>query len=135
MRTKVLPLDYWMQIPELLADCLAGGHYPAVLPRYHRPGLYLQGKDCWFEIQDGRAFCFPRHTFCYQLALLDAERLTIRQAAALAEVVRLKLATRAQRQLLYRYQDAMAVRQTYRSSRKHCLSIIGRRLVAASCSL
>lgn len=104
---------------ELLADCLEGDAYPTVAPRFNRAGLYLEGPECWFELNDGRAFRYPRSTFLYELALREAERLTIRQADALAAVVRLKLATREQCQLLRHYQDAMESRRIYRSSRMH----------------
>lgn len=117
MRLKILPLAFWMVTEDLLADCLASGRYPPVPPRFDRPGVYLEGATCWFELGDGRAFAYDVSQVRYQLALAAASQLTERQAAALQGIVAQRLATKTQRTLLRHYQEALACRAVYRNSR------------------
>lgn len=122
MTTKVLPLERWMCDEDSLADCLDSDRYAEVAPQFNRPGLYLSEGRCWFELATGKAYAYPVEYFEYSLALLDAQRLTVRQAAALEEMVKQRLATKVQRQLLQHYKEAMEIRNTYRQSRKAFLA-------------
>lgn len=123
MRTKVLPLEFWMTDKEMLEDCLKGGKYDRVEPHFNRPGIYRNGDQCWFETSDGRAYTYPVSQFAYEMRILDAERISIKQADALAEVVKQRLATPAQRALLNDYRGAMEIRNTYRQSRLSVLRV------------
>lgn len=117
-RLKVLPLDTWMEHTWLLEDALESDRYVGTAPRYHRPGIYLLGDQCWFELADGRAFTYEAPMFRYTLSLLVAADLTEAQAAALGAMARAKLATKAQLAKLRAYQDAYSCRAVYRNSRK-----------------
>ena len=116
MRIKVLPLEYWMLWDDALEDCLESGRYPAALPLFYRPGIYLEGTACWFELADGNAFCYPRETFMHTLARLEAERLNARQVAALADIVAQRLATKQQRELLQMCRHVADLRETSRNA-------------------
>lgn len=120
---KVLPLDHWMTWAASLEDCLAHGPYKKVAPRFNRPGIYREGASCWFELPDGRAFTFRREDFDFKLAILNAERISRRQAAALAAVVVHRLASPEQETMLRAYRDMMEVRETGRRARKHVLGL------------
>jgi len=104
---KVLPLEYWMKVEWTLEDCLEGGRYTAVIPKFNRAGIYLKREkektECWFELGDGRAFSYPVDQFEYEMSLLDVERINHRQAAALKEIVAQRLATKEQAELLRTY--------------------------------
>lgn len=120
-RIKVLPLESWMEW-DSVEDCLS--LYPTTAPTFHRPGIYRTPTQCWFELVDGRAFEYPTADFDFALRLLEAERLTARQAAALQAVVAQRLATKAQRQLLRDYEDHRQCRAVYRNSRKTAMRIL-----------
>lgn len=100
-KLKVLPSDYWMpdspdedDIQEL--DI----RHKRVSPKFNRDGIYMQGKDCWFEAC-GYAWGYDRGMFLYKLSLHDAAALNHRQVAALQAVVDERLATKQQRELLH----------------------------------
>lgn len=118
-RIKMLPLDSWMiwHADEVTAE----GRYQPMAPRFNRPGRYLEGADCWFELQDGRAFTYPQEDFLFALKMRDAERISERQAEALAAIVAQRLATAEQRAMLWAYRDMMAIRETGRSARKRMI--------------
>lgn len=118
MNIKVLPLDFWMTHANLLEDCLADGRYCPVEVRFKRPGIYLEGDSCWFELDAERAYTYDKSYFTYTIELYEAMRLTVKQAAALKQIIELKLATRKQRELHCRYREAMEGRNVYRMSRK-----------------
>ena len=102
MNTKVLRLHKWMMFGRMLEQCVAYDQiYAPVEPVYNRPGIYLHGNKCWFEVKDGRAWTYPKETFLREIRLLDIERLNHRQIAALSAIVQNKLATPEQRELLY----------------------------------
>lgn len=118
MHIKILQLEMWMTEDWMREDLLGNERYRPVTARFHRPGIYRHGKDCWFELDDGRAFTFPRADFDFSMTLLDVERLSARQIQALRAIVAQKLATRTQRDLLYHCDCAREVRETYRGARK-----------------
>lgn len=124
MRLKVLPLETWMCWESALEDCLESGRYPPVPARFRRPGIYLEGSQCWFELDNGSAYSYPVATFQYQLKLQSALDLNPRQVSALGQIVEARLATRVQRELLRHYRDAMEIRQVGRSSRKHMMQTL-----------
>ena len=102
MNIKVLRLNKWMMGDRMLEQCVAYDQiYVPVEPVFHRPGIYLHGDKCWFEVKDGRAWSYPKETFLREICLLDVEQLNHRQIAALSAIVVNKLATPEQRKLLY----------------------------------
>lgn len=122
-RLKVLPLDYWMDHLDDEERASMYGRYMPTEPRMHRPGMYKQGKVAWFETSDGKAYRYDVAEFDYKLRLYNAERLSIRQARALSEVVLHGLATREQQAILLDYRDMREIRQTGRNARKYVLRL------------
>lgn len=124
MRLKVLPLETWMCWESALEDCLESGRYPPVPARFHRPGIYLEGTQCWFELENGSAYSYPVASFQYELKLKTALDLNPWQVSALQQIVAARLATRTQRELLRHYRDAMEIRQVGRSSSKQMMQTL-----------
>lgn len=110
-----------------LEDCLEGGRYLAVTAKVQRPGLYLlsnaSGTECWFELEDGRAFTYRQCDFEYTLELLNSEKINARQAAALREIVAQRLATKEQRALLTRYDENLELTIIGRNARRSMLRL------------
>lgn len=118
MTLKTLPLESWMQDDEELAEVLESDRYPPCRVSVGRPGIYLEGPLCWFELDAQRAYAYPREDFTYKLRLLDASKLNERQVQALQQIVQQGLATKQQRQLLRDCRDSAEIRNTGRDSRK-----------------
>lgn len=117
MNYKVLPLNFWMKHPKLLENCLTTHRYKFTNPELHREGIYKLGKKCWFEI-DGYAYTYPVEDFNYQLNMLNAEELTVKQGKALEEIIKQKLSSKEQRKLFQFYCEAMRSKKCSRHSRK-----------------
>lgn len=122
-RLKVLPLDYWMDHLEAEERSSLYARYLPTEPRMRRAGMYKQGKVAWFETSDGKAYRYPVDEFDYKLRLYNAERVSLKQARALSEVVLQGLATRAQQALLWDYRDMREIRETGRNARKYVLRL------------
>jgi hypothetical protein len=97
MTLKILPLDSWMKHTPSLEKCIYYKTHLPTTPKFNRPGMYLKGKDCWFETLDGRAFIYDEYQFKYGLSLLDVEKYNARQVAALKSVCDEHVATKEQR--------------------------------------
>lgn len=119
MNLKVLSLPYWahrdIDSPTLLGVV---DRYRELNPVFHRNGMYLEGNECWLEV-DGRAFTYDPEQFKYDLALLNAEEYNHKVYNALIDICHVNLATKEQRKLLYMIEVAKAVRNTRRSTKKH----------------
>lgn len=126
MTIKVMPLEFWMENPFFLEDCLAGGRYKPTPPRFMRPGIYVDGAACWFEVSATEAYTYPKEDFVYKLNVLNALRLNEHQARALSSVIAQKMASKEQRSLYRFYRDGMEIRNTGRMARKYRLEILGR---------
>ncbi|WP_150126454.1 hypothetical protein [Burkholderia cenocepacia] len=121
MRLKILPLESWMCWEHTLESCLESDMYSVVAARFHRPGIYLEGERCWFELDDGRAYSYPADTFRYSLKLHDGLRLDPQQVLALEAIVAARLATREQREMLINHQNAIETRRVYRDAQRHMM--------------
>lgn len=126
MTIKVLPLEFWMEDAFFLEDCLEGGRYMPTPPRYKRPGIYLDGDACWFEVSATEAYSYPKEDFVYKLNVLNALRLNEHQAQSLKSVIAQKLASKEQRNLFHFYRDGLEIRKTGRMARKCRIAILGR---------
>lgn len=125
MNLKRLDLDMWMATKWMLDDVLSQStDYRPIEPRIGKPGRYLLGDECWFELPDGRAFTAPASGFRFDLARLQSWHLSEAQVLALRAIVKAKLATKRQRQMLYHRECAEAGRDIYRGSRKCALAFI-----------
>lgn len=124
MKLKVLKSELWMKFdldPEWRgADhaLLGSDRYPEIPPVFNRDGIYLNGKECWAEIQ-GRAFKFDSKQFKFELDLLNAGEYDEQSHKALREICKVNLATKAQQRLLYSINLFREVRNTKRRSRMH----------------
>ncbi len=96
---------------------------PEVQPVMHRDGVYLTKDTCWFEYK-GHAREYSRGTFLYELRMLNAEEAYNKRVYetihTLLFVHRVPNADLLDRYLAQR--DMLAIRETYRSTRKHCMS-------------
>lgn len=119
MNVKVLPLPYWAH-RDIDSPALLGvvDRYRELNPVFNRDGMYLEGNECWLEI-DGRAFVYDAEQFKFELALLDAGEYNNTVYKALIDICRVNLATKEQRKLLYMIEVAKDVRNTSRSIKKH----------------
>ena len=111
MNIKVLQLERWMRSPKLREQCLQVGQlYKPTESIFNRPGLYLHGNECWFELADGRACTYPIDSFRRELELLNVQHLNHRQIHALEQIVENKLSTSHQRRLLQLARQNQSVR-------------------------
>lgn len=120
---KCLQLHHWMTSSWMCEETLK--HYkplPAYSPR--RPGIYLCGSQSMFVLEDGRAFEYDSKQFRYELAVMQAGELDHRKVQALAAVVAQRMATKQQRELLRKCQDAAALREVARSATLRHMSIL-----------
>lgn len=121
MNVKVLPLPYWahrdIDSPTLLGVV---DRYCEINPVFHRDGMYLEGNECWLEI-DGRAFVYDAEQFKFELATLNAGEYNDSVYKALIDICSVNLATKKQRKLLYMIETAKDVRNTSRSIKKYML--------------
>lgn len=113
-KLKVLPLEPYMEycahaeLPESLHEtCIT----------FNRPGIYLRGEECWYETPQGRAFTYDPAQFRHTLSLLDAERLNLRQVAALTEFCNQGLANKDQWKLYHLCNNVIELRITARQCR------------------
>lgn len=116
MNLKVLSLPYWADSPALLGvvDC-----YRELNPVFNRDGMYLEGNECWLEIDD-RAFTYDPEQFKFELATLNAGEYNDSVYKALIDICSVNLATKKQRKLLYMIETAKDVRNTSRSIKNTC---------------
>lgn len=122
MNLKCLQLSPWMK-PVLHSEIGMKSYentlrmFSPQAPVLNRPGRYLRGGWAWFELEDGRAFSYPSNAVKYELGLLEAEGVTEPQVAALREVARQKLATKKQKEILQRQDEAARRRENARQAR------------------
>lgn len=100
MNIKRLELDGWMTAKRSFDETIRLGGYIEIEPKLNRNGFFLQGKECWFEV-NGKAYTgknlFP--SFDYQFKTLQVRELNQFQTAALSAIVVAKLATPKQREM------------------------------------
>jgi len=100
MNIKRLELDSWMTSKRFFDQTISLGGYIEIEPKLHRNGLFLQGKECWFEV-NGKAYTEKSlfASFYYRLKILQVRELNQFQTAALASIVIAKLATPKQKEM------------------------------------
>lgn len=126
-KISVLPLEFWMASAFMLEDVLessAKDHSP-IPPRFNRPGLYCDrlNKFAWFEVSDGRAFTYSVSTFEYLLKTKHGAELSAEKIDALARIVAVRLASKAQREILAFAYAAKEYRRVMRSTKLHLLTV------------
>ena len=114
MKVKTLPADWWMLQQGFREDTLHYGDYSPVAVRFGRPGIYLEGKACWFEADSG-AWSYDAAYFKYCLAALHATELDHRKVQALRDMVHQRLATKVQVKLYRMCLDAAELKKSMRS--------------------
>ena len=129
---KVLPLEYWMQMPPFMEDDFYPMEeweivnelkkYPETQPIFRRDGIYMCGALCWFEV-NGKAFNHPRKDFIHALNTANGGELSDEKMQALREIIKVGLATKQQRQAYYFADHAKECRDIYRMTRKRMLDI------------
>jgi hypothetical protein len=124
MTLKVLKLHRWMIDKEMRDECVATDHYAPIEPVLNRDGLYRMGsRGAWFEV-DGKAWAILNTSdFDFELACLNALEYTPEMVEGLQSIKKAGLATRQQIQMLYYWNCAMQMRNTYRSARLHRMRV------------
>lgn len=124
MKIKVLELPRWIT-NELNAsrvrkhkqsELLGSKSYPEVTPVFNRNGAYRKGNECWVEC-NGKAYRYEIDMFDYELQTLHASCYNKRQIDALDGIIREKMATRQQRQLMYYILSWHSIRSASRNTR------------------
>lgn len=101
MNIKRLELDLWMSPSKRHFDeTIKLGGYTQIEPKFNHDGFFLQGKDCWFEV-NGQAFTGSNlfSSFMYTFKILQVRELNQFQTEALGAIVRAKLATPEQQEM------------------------------------
>ena len=98
MNIKRLELDGWMKSKRGFAQTINSGEYIQIDPKLNRNGWFLQGNDCWFEI-NGIAYTCSRTMFDYTFKILEVRELSQLQTRALKSIVDAKLANPKQKEL------------------------------------
>lgn len=99
MTIKCLELESWMSPKKRgFADTIRMGPYTKIEPKLNVNGWFLQGNECWFEV-DGDAYACPREMFDYNMNILNARELTPFEVCALQQIVDAKLATPEQQKM------------------------------------
>jgi hypothetical protein len=99
MTIKCLELDGWMDPKKRgFADTVRMGPYTEIEPKLNVNGWFLQGNECWFEV-DGKAYSCPREMFDYNMNILNVRELSMLEVDALRQIVEAKLATPKQKKL------------------------------------
>ena len=129
-KLKVLPLESWMKY---IGGSLSWKHRERTLRCYKRanpiisngrPGLYLQGNVCWFELGDGRCYWYSKLEFIRRLNLLNSEDLRPEEIKGLSEICKCRLATKKQLSLFGAWDDARSRRSTRRLGRMAVLRMM-----------
>lgn len=99
MTIKCLELCSWMHPHKRgFADTIRLGPYTEIEPKLNVHGWFLQGEECWFEV-DGKAYSCPRDMFDYNMNILNARELSTLEVNALQQIVEAKLATPEQQKM------------------------------------
>lgn len=100
MNIKRLNLDGWMKSKHGFEDTIkySTAHYVQIVPVIGKDGIYLKGKDCWFEV-NGVAYTSSKESFDYSFNILKVRELSKRQTEALKAIVDAKLATPEQKRM------------------------------------
>ncbi len=105
MNIKVLQLSPSYKSKPILEYNIKIGTFDQVPAVFNRPGIYLQGEKCWFEVPDGRAFTYSKNMFQYDIDLLEVEEVPKRVIEALSKLRHTRYITKDQRKILHLYRD------------------------------
>lgn len=100
MNIKRLELDGWMKSKLGFDDTIkySSDNYTQIEPIIGKDGIYLKGKECWFEV-NGVAYTSSKRSFDYMFDILTVRELSKRQTDALEAIVKARLATKLQKKL------------------------------------
>lgn len=116
MNVKRLNLDKWMMRNDNVFEETVKQYEP-FKRIFGKPGIYLYGDKCWFELPNGKSYLYSKEIFEYVLKMEEVKKLNQYQIEALRNIVKQKLATKEQRNLLYHYECMMMTRKTKRNTK------------------
>jgi hypothetical protein len=110
MTIKVLPAQRWMLSERGLNSVTSDPSAQPCPVRFNRPGIYLDGSDCWFEAGGG-AWKYCAAQFKYDLIAVSLLALNSRQAEALRTLIAQGLASENQEKIYQNYWLVYALRK------------------------
>ncbi len=128
MNLKILQLDNWMKPQNEFFSDICNKEldecFKQINPILYRPGRYVFGDLCWFELDDGRAFNYEKSQFLYDLSLLEDLKLRNCEIVLLKQLNICKLISKQQLDMLnltYNKQDLRKIKTSGYIFRKKCM--------------
>lgn len=118
-------LQFYMEdedmLEELVQDGRFNGRYIQIEPILNRDGIFKRGTECWFEVR-GQAFMYEIETFKYEFRILNDQSFSIQQVKALEAIVKVKMATKKQKEMYenicYQVNDLQNRLSIYKSNKQ-----------------
>lgn len=125
MNISRMNLHFYMEdedmLEELVQDGRFNGRYIQIEPILNRDGVFKRGKECWFEVR-GQAFMYEIEMFKYEFKILNNQSLSIQQVKALEAIVKVKMASKKQKEMYenicYQVNDLQNRLSLYKSNKK-----------------
>lgn len=122
MNISRMNLQYYMEdedmLEELVEDGRFNGRYTQIEPILNRDGIFKRGNECWFEVR-GQAFMYDIEMFKYEFKILNNQSLSIQQVKALEAIVKVKMASKKQKEMYenicYQVNDLQSRLSIYKS--------------------
>lgn len=122
MNISRMNLQYYMEDEDMLEELVEnGGHngrYTQIEPILNRDGIFKRGNECWFEVR-GQAFMYDIEMFKYEFKILNNQSLSIQQVKALEAIVKVKMASKKQKEMYenicYQVNDLQSRLSIYKS--------------------
>jgi hypothetical protein len=87
-----------------------GKHHTEITPTFNREGFYLQGGNCWFEV-NGKAYIGDKNQFLYKLQTLNDNEKGTEVYRALKALQRVAKLTKEQAEFCDRYKLILDTRK------------------------
>lgn len=118
-------LQFYMEdedmLEELVQDGRFNGRYIQIEPILNRDGIFKRGTECWFEVR-GQAFMYEIEMFKYEFRILNNQSFSIQQVKALEAIVKVKMATKKQKEMYenicYQVNDLQNRLSIYKSNKQ-----------------
>lgn len=125
MNISRMNLQFYMEdedmLEELVQDGRFNGRYIQIEPILNRDGIFKRGTECWFEVR-GQAFMYEIETFKYEFRILNDQSFSIQQVKALEAIVKVKMATKKQKEMYenicYQVNDLQNRLSIYKSNKQ-----------------
>lgn len=125
MNISRMNLHFYMEDEDMLEDLVQdgrfNGRYIQIEPILNRDGVFKRGKECWFEVR-GQAFMYEIEMFKYEFKILNNQSLSIQQVKALEAIVKVKMASKKQKEMYenicYQVNDLQNRLSLYKSNKK-----------------